>query len=313
MDFKGDAQSPAYRTEDCNEIVHARVTFLRRHPVQALARTVGLGRQFLEADRGIDEIEQGQPCSIPHAWSRPASATASPATGPRASCSPASVPPPSAALPCPPMAARPSPSAATLGPRGIPPPHGPFPCWPLCSGTTFYSRRCPMLLLPMILWLLFQKTAPGTGGVHRRGAHPGSHCASNGSQGRERSGGPGCDSARVVVCRGRPKARARPTLPGRGQDKQKPPRQSAATDHDRLQYRQHMASNTRLAGSNQPCDRYAALKLPAWSIWQPSDSGSNSSTPPRLLTGAGRSHRFGDALCDDFEWNGMKLCQSARG
>lgn len=61
MSLERHAKVFADSAEDCRKIVHTRIALFRKHPVQAFARTVGLGRQFLETDRGIDEIAQDQP------------------------------------------------------------------------------------------------------------------------------------------------------------------------------------------------------------------------------------------------------------
>ena len=50
MSLERHAKAFADSAEDCRKIVHTRIALFRKHPVQALARTVGFRRQFLEAD-----------------------------------------------------------------------------------------------------------------------------------------------------------------------------------------------------------------------------------------------------------------------
>lgn len=60
MSFKGQTQSPADRVKNGGKIVHAGIALFGQHPVQALARALGLGGEVFEADRGVDQIAQDQ-------------------------------------------------------------------------------------------------------------------------------------------------------------------------------------------------------------------------------------------------------------
>ena len=60
MNFERDLQPVTHGTENCREVVHARIPSGRKHPMQALARRLGHLGELLEPDGGVDQVAQNE-------------------------------------------------------------------------------------------------------------------------------------------------------------------------------------------------------------------------------------------------------------
>jgi hypothetical protein len=60
VNFERDFQPNTHGAENRGEVVHARISSRRQHPMQALARRFGLLRELLESDGGVDEVAQNE-------------------------------------------------------------------------------------------------------------------------------------------------------------------------------------------------------------------------------------------------------------